>query len=310
MKSARPNSWGLEELKQSQIYRSAGKIYHDDLLGTAIRIEYKAICLTQKFNRSTPGRTVLFYPDRPAYSHTLYKVCNILGCVITSSIKIHPDLVVAFEDVTKRENSPVLNDLAAHHFVVNRHCGDISKVKVEKVFREVFGYETFVDPERYQGLCVLKSDENGMHDGEVIDCPTNTRRRDVVYQKMINNAVGNKVMDIRVPTIKDQIPFVYLKYRRLSSRFSNVNASVTIAAADSVLADHELTSLLEFANRFGLDYGELDVLRDSDDGRIYVIDVNNTPDGPPNHLSKAEGKRAMRMLSNSFRAKFLERYTS
>jgi hypothetical protein len=32
----------------------------------------------------------------------------------------------------------------------------------------------------------------------------------------------------------------------------------------------------------GLDYGELDVLRDADDGRLYVVDVNTTPFGPVN----------------------------
>lgn len=31
----------------------------------------------------------------------------------------------------------------------------------------------------------------------------------------------------------------------------------------------------------GLDYGELDVLRDTEDGKLYVADVNNTPWDPP-----------------------------
>jgi hypothetical protein len=29
----------------------------------------------------------------------------------------------------------------------------------------------------------------------------------------------------------------------------------------------------------GVDYGELDVLRDVEDGRLYVVDVNDTPSG-------------------------------
>lgn len=31
----------------------------------------------------------------------------------------------------------------------------------------------------------------------------------------------------------------------------------------------------------GLDYGELDILRNNLDGRIYVVDVNKTLWGPP-----------------------------
>jgi hypothetical protein len=31
----------------------------------------------------------------------------------------------------------------------------------------------------------------------------------------------------------------------------------------------------------GLDYGELDAVRDAASGRLYVLDVNNTPFGPP-----------------------------
>lgn len=42
----------------------------------------------------------------------------------------------------------------------------------------------------------------------------------------------------------------------------------------------ELAQLLDFGARIGLEYGELDVLRDRDSGRIYVVDVNRTPYGP------------------------------
>ena len=159
---------------------------------------------------------------------------------------------------------------------MNKHCDDVSKVKVEEVFRDIFGYGTLLDPKTHHGLCVMKSNENATHDGKIVECPVSVATRsDVIYQKMINNAVGNEVLDIRVPIIGEQIPFVYLKYRGLSSRFSNMNARVTISSVDSILSDHEVARVLKFAKMFGLDFGELDVLRDSDDGKIYIIDVNN-----------------------------------
>jgi hypothetical protein len=310
MKDFRPNNLRFSEgLKKSWIYRSAGKAYHHGLLGTKTRFEYRTFYFIQRFDRNTTRRTVLFYPDKPTYSHVLYKVCNILGCAITSSTRSHPDLVVAFEDITKRRDSPILNEIAADRYVVNKYCDDISKMKVEEVFAEVFGYGTFVDPETYQGLCVIKSNENARHDGEVVQCPSGGTRSDVVYQKLINNAVGDEVLDVRVPIVGGKIPFVYLKHRSLSSRFSNVNARVTIRSTDSVFTNNEETKILKFAEKMGLDCGELDVLRDLDDGKIYIVDVNSTPDGPPNHLSKAEGKQAIQILSSSFNEEFFKRAT-
>jgi hypothetical protein len=305
-----PSGLRFEQVKESHVYKFAGKVYHDYVFGTAVRIKFRTIFLVERFGRHKPVRTVLFYPDRPAYSQTLYKVCNILGCKMTSSTRAKPDLVVAFEDVTKRSAISILEELNAKHYVVNKNCHDISKLRVEHVFGEVFGYVTLVDPETYRGLCVMKPNQNAMHKGQVVECPTRAASNDdVVYQRIINNGVGEEVEDIRVPVVGNEIPFVYLKYRKMTSRFSNINTRVSLVATDSVLADHEVTNILEFAKRIGLDYGELDVLRDLDDGRIYIVDVNNTPCGPPNHLSGAEGKRAMRALSNSFDTEFFAKNT-
>ncbi len=135
-------------------------------------------------------------------------------------------------------------------------------------------------------------------------------RSDVVYQKMINNTLGDEVLDIRVPIIKGTVPFVYLKYRRLTSRFSNKNI-----ASDGRIPWCPFSLIMrsarikQFAEKLGLDFGELDVLRDVDNGKIYIVDVNNTPCGPPNHLAKAESARAIQILSDSFNTVFFARTT-
>jgi hypothetical protein len=293
-----------QDLENTRIYKFAGKIYHRGLIGTKTRLEYRTRYLRKKFDRTTLSKTILCYPDKPDHSEVLYKICNTLGWKITSSINSRADLIIALQDTTKRDSSPILTELAAGNQVVNQDCDDISKVKVEDVFRETFGYGTFVDPETYQGLCVMKSNANAMHDGEVVDCPTTAPRSDVVFQKMINNTVDDEVLDIRVPIIGDAIPFVYLKYRSLSSRFSNKNTRVTMAAVDSVFTAAEISGIKQFARMLGLDFGELDVLRDVDDGIIYIVDVNNTPCGPPNHLGKPECMRAIEIMSNAFDSEF------
>lgn len=301
--------WPLlqEEFQKSRFYKYVGKIYHDLLLGSMIRLRYRGIFLAKKLDGGHLAKTILFHPSKPGYSEVLYKVCNSLGYAITTATDSRPDLVIAYEDVTERGPSSVLAELAGDHHVVNHRCHDISKVRVEAVFHDVFGYGTFVDPRTHQGLCVVKSNENARHDGEMVACPTDSLRRDAVYQKLINNVVGDEVLDMRVPIVGEQIPFVYLKYRSLKRRFSNMNTRVSIDSPESVFSDREIEKILDFVEELGLDYGELDILRDVDDRKIYIVDVNNTPCGPPNHLGRADGVRAIHMLSESFHAEFLDR---
>ena len=40
-----------------------------------------------------------------------------------------------------------------------------------------------------------------------------------------------------------------------------------------------MAKILAVCREMGLDYGELDVLRDREDGRLYILDVNDTPSG-------------------------------
>jgi hypothetical protein len=298
-----------EELGKNRVYRFAGKIYHDGIIGTIVRLEYRMRYLTKRIRKGSVRAVILFHPDKPDYSQVLYKICNSLGCAMTSSTGTQPDLIIAFQDTTRRPYSPLLAEIAADNFVVNERCDDVSKVKVEEVFQEVFGYGTFVNPETYLGRCVMKSNENAMHDGVTVECPTTPTGSDVVYQKLINNVAGNEVLDVRVPVIGETMPFAYLKYRRLRSRFSNWNSRVTMDSVDSVFTSDELTRIKQFTEKLGLDFGELDILRDNDDGQIYIVDVNNTPCGPPNHLGKSDAARAMQLLSSTFNTEFLARKT-
>ena len=67
----------------------------------------------------------------------------------------------------------------------------------------------------------------------------------------------------------------------------------------------EQAQVIEFAKKMNLDYGEFDVLRDLDDKKIYIVDVNNTPFGPPSNISGSEGKKAISILAKAFREAFL-----
>lgn len=57
-----------------------------------------------------------------------------------------------------------------------------------------------------------------------------------------------------------------------------------------------------FTEKLGLDWGGLDVLRDLDDGRIYIVDANKTDMGPPLALPLREKLRATHMLASALDA--------
>jgi hypothetical protein len=197
---------------------------------------------------------------------------------MTNNSRRAADLVVRWKDATYYQPDAELCRLAEQQRVVNIRCNDIGKQRVDAIFTRVFGYSSLVDPRTYVGPCVHKSDINGAHDGVIVDCPVE-EPRDGVYQLVIDNHVDEQfVLDMRVPVIGDTIPFVLLWHKPAGDRFGHWVSRQVIASVDDVFSPGEHRNLLRFAHEIGLDYGDLDVLRDRTSGKIYVIDANNTPD--------------------------------
>jgi hypothetical protein len=115
------------------------------------------------------------------------------------------------------------------------------------VAAEVFGHDIRIDPRAHVGRCVRKSDANALHDGSIIDCPIAAPERGYVYQRVIDNAVGDgTVQDIRLPVFGELVPFCYLKYRPVANRFANVNSRVELSTTDSVISEDELARFRRF----------------------------------------------------------------
>lgn len=251
-------------------------------------------------------KTVLAYPHALEPGSVLFKICNELGCRTTEDIAAQADVVIHWEDCSFRPTYAVLEDRNRHQRVLNFRCNDISKRRVDETHQAIFGYSLEVDPLRHHGRCVKKSNENATHDGTVIECPIAERDERCVYQKEVNNRIDDEyIEDIRVPVFGHAIPFCYRKRRPIASRFSNENTSAGLCEVDAVLSPGEVRQIFQFCDAMGLDYGELDVLRDRDDGKLYVVDVNNTPWGPPNHLDPASVPVALQRLSQTFASAFM-----
>ena len=73
---------------------------------------------------------------------------------------------------------------------------------------------------------------------------------------------------------------------------------------DDLFSAAEQQRILAFCHEMRLDFGELDVLRDDDDGRIYIIDANKTPAGMGiayrHRWTPAQRRTALQRLSAAF----------
>ena len=75
----------------------------------------------------------------------------------------------------------------------------------------------------------------------------------------------------------------------------------------TVLSLDEQEKITWFCKLLKVDYAELDVLRDNDSKLIYIVDVNPTPWGPPNHLEKHKVKESKQKLFDAFLNQFFNR---
>jgi hypothetical protein len=201
--------------------------------------------------------------------------------------------------------SEITNLLPQHIKIINNTGFHCSKKNVHRAFKSAFGYSFLVDSVSAAQPAVLKSCVNAAHDGKVVTVmPNITELTGHVLERVIDNTFGELVCDVRLPWILGKTPFVYLKLRPLSNRFSNTNSWATIVSPTDVLTNTELRNVGVFCETIGLQYGELDILRDNYDHRIYVVDANNTPYGPPNGLSEDLKDLALRLLRGCCTSEF------
>lgn len=251
--------------------------YPDIRLKAAVKEE---LLFTGRFARNLVRnrfrtRNILFYPYIPDPRAGAYKSARRLGYNITNNPRLGFDRVFAWHDITIRPEHPLLHELARDHWVVNLHCRDISKRHVEAVFSQVFGYSSLVDPTTYEGLCVCKNDSNAIADKELVRCPIKDPKPGYVYQILLENLTPRGLRDQRLCIYNGEISFMMLRHKPLESRLTRTR-TVEVAEVADHLSPEEVTNVLRFCSLLGLDYGELDTIRSSVDGRLYIHDANNT----------------------------------
>lgn len=270
-----------------------------EAVGKDLKFAFKDLKLW--FNNGFRLPVIVVYPDFPSKKTTIFKIAERLGYRITNKTINKPDLVVYFEDITHGSTA----SLKKHYknYCLNENCVDISKRHVDQIHLRVFGYNTFVDPTEFTGNAVQKSDTNALHDGKIINCPVEEVFEGSVYQILLDNQVDDAfVVDYRVPVMRKVIPLVYKKFKPIAVRFTNDVSHSTIHKTNDEFTFEEQQKIIAFAAEMKADFCELDIIRHND-GRIFIIDVNKTPYGPPSGLKEKD--LAVSLLSEAFQKVFL-----
>ena len=238
---------------------------------------------------------ILVHPDWPSKRASIMAYADALGWVVTNELETPVKfngttaLKLAFDDRTeKRQAQPGF---------WNGHCLDISKSTLDRHHQEVFGYGINVDPTSHTGPMLEKSEGNAVHDGREIQGPLSPDqvRSGKVYQRIIDNRAESGLFeDLRVVVIQGQVPVVYRKRKSQDVRYTNKTAEVDLAESPkNVLSDTEIAQIASLSAKMRAEFAELDVLRDREDQRIYCVDLNPTPYGPPAGLPERERSRAL-----------------
>jgi hypothetical protein len=216
-----------------------------------------------------------FYPMRPQPKAPVTTMLARLGARI-GLIPRHDQPTIAWDGDTwfSRRAAQRLPPSA-----INGRCLDISKTVVDRAWHAVSGRSLAVDPATVSGPVVMKPEDNGRHGGRIVDAAAARPRRGWVVQRLVDCREGDWIKQTRAVVIGRQMVIAYEKWRRFPHRFYGTRLSLPRRPAELYTAA-EVELVLEFARRIGMDYGEIDILRDPLDGEIYVVDANRTPSAP------------------------------
>jgi hypothetical protein len=247
-----------------------------------------------------PRPTIAFTPDKPRPWYLIWPVMHCAGARLVDD-PADADIVMSFDDATTTNPLPPLSTSRRKAVrTVNFNCTDISKTTICKAFERVAGYSLGVDPATYAGPIVDKSEINAAHDGRIVQGPIEAQPNRC-YQRLIDNEIaGGLVEDLRTCTVGGRPVLVFLKRRPLGRRFKNENVDVAWVRPEEVYTAAEIDLIRRFASEIKLEWGGIDVLRDRNDGRIYIVDANKTDMGPPVAMKLGQKLRATRLLARAF----------
>ncbi len=102
--------------------------------------------------------------------------------------------------------------------------------------------------------------------------------------------------------IAGQLPLVYRKRKTEDVRHTNETVEVDLVKSPkSVFSVSEIDQILLISVKMCAEFAELDILRNREDGRIYCVELNPTPYGPPAGLTALERNESAMVVSEVIR---------
>ncbi len=311
----------MEAQPSSRVFQTAGRVWLRDfqfgwtaltVRKTGARVPYSPSVLAEvtawfrfffavhRLAPIGPPFTIAFTPERARPWYLIWAASRVAGGKLMKDVS-QADVVVHFEDATYSPN-PAPKQLKPGATLLNFRARDVSKSRVAEAFEAAFGYPLAIDPRTHVGPAVEKSEINGAHDGRIVQCPT-APLANRVYQRLIDSRGRDPglVDDLRTPTVGGRPSVVFIKRRPVAKRFQNMNSEVTLRRVEEIFSTEELAKISAFTSAIGLDWGGLDILRDRNDGRIYIVDANKTDMGPPIALNLADKLKATRLIAAALR---------
>lgn len=240
---------------------------------------------------------IAFLPDQPRPWYFVWPILHAAGAIIEKDVH-KADVIFHFDDSTLSEAKRP--EIAHTAKFINFDCRDVSKSVVANAFDKVAGYSLSVDPTTYSGLMVEKSEINAAHDGRIVAGPADFIEGKN-YQRLVNNEIpGEMVEDLRTTIVAGEPTIVFRKRRPVNRRFANLNVDVKQLLPNDCFSTEEMDIIRAFVREIGLDWGGVDVLRDVDSGKIYIVYANKTDMGPPIALPLGQKLRSTRLMARRF----------
>ena len=242
-----------------------------------------------------------------AETYVAWKVFWSRNLEIVTSDPEGADIAIAWHPSTVYElDEPMLRTLENRMLVLNGRCTDIRKSTVDRAFAEVAGYSLAIDPRTYAGTMLRKSENNGKHDAELLEGPLADAEPGYVYQRFVSYETLYGNAEWRTFIVGRKPVATYVSYRPANERFRLLPTRSDLTKLEETFTAGEQSLIHAFCERMQLDFGVLDILRDSQDGRIYISDCNNTPTGPSSTTLPLHAQlRVVRDVGEAFEREYL-----
>ena len=155
--------------------------------------------------------------------------------------------------------------------VINKGCYDISKKRTAQYFDNLT-----IDPQTYTGLAVRKKDIQCSKDDELIQCPCECDEG-YICRRYIETRVDGVYHTYRLFYMN---AIVMLAVVLNPGDFNNKSGERTIERRDiKIIPSAKRHDIVNGCKAMGVDYCEIDLLRDVNTGEWFVIDINNIAGG-------------------------------